>query len=598
MAQEGQPFSATYNKLRGKAGGLTIGKSDTEFKDNSFDAKATYSFTKIAKLEGDISGIFIVQVDNGEGCVELPHIYGLARAMPRKTGENTCGLFNHGHTAAIAFHNPESVYSESVHDSKFQSLSFTAGDFSAHIDASSENLRNANITEYMKHMKGERLRSNEALLIKLAETVKSERMKAVLEGIIDNTTSSYMLHIIKLRSGSDIPDLKYTNVLANERMYYYKSLTLGKIIWLETSEGVLVIADSTTAIDPLGDRDRFKVLASRLILKKSLKTKKLIGKLIFKNMGCDDERTLYMWYDGDYRRKYPVIVKSQPDEWLDDEPVLLTLHGLTNAISEKEAEEQINAVLNCTKKGDRNPDGSDIAGVDDIRGVLFNFVHRILGKPYWRNGKQEDYGWGAARNSGHPRCVIEADGDKLMIAEILGLQSNKHNTNFDKCDNMIHHFLFSIFGIVIRQYTNCTLNGSHNPITKDGKTTPWNLDELTDHILKISKPKKVPVVATIGEGNVLNYMSGSGSGSGSGFPSPVTTGTEASMDTVPDSLIVSRVANTIIDSTIHMEHDATHIIVKANGEEMLRIPYKGEPMVQISRYETMVKRWVIEMRSL
>jgi len=86
--KEGQPFSATYNKLRGVAGGMTYGKSDTEFKDNSFDEGATYSNTKIAIIDGHYH---IVNIDDGKGAPSLPHLFGLGEAMPRKTDEKTCG---------------------------------------------------------------------------------------------------------------------------------------------------------------------------------------------------------------------------------------------------------------------------------------------------------------------------------------------------------------------------------------------------------------------------------------------------------------------------------------------------------------------------
>jgi hypothetical protein len=112
--KEGQPFSATYNKLRGTAGGMTNGKSDTEFKDNSFDGGSPYSNMKILVVEETVDGvkeiaIYIIQWDKGKGCSSLPHLYGLGEAMPRKMDDESCGLFNHGHTAAIAFHNPEFV---------------------------------------------------------------------------------------------------------------------------------------------------------------------------------------------------------------------------------------------------------------------------------------------------------------------------------------------------------------------------------------------------------------------------------------------------------------------------------------------------------
>jgi hypothetical protein len=644
--KEGQPFSATYNKLRGVAGGMTYGKSDTEFKDNSFDEGATYSNTKIAIIDGRYH---IVNIDDGKGAPSLPHLFGLGEAMPRKTDEKTCGLFNHGHTAAIAFHNPEIVYSESRQsDGRFGTLMFNSGEFANEIDKSEGNLRNANVLNYLNSNK-ERTESQGPLIKKCMESIKDPIMNKQLEDILLKKAKSYMLNILKLSDRSESPDENYKAFIANERMYYHDLLKAGRTISLETSDGKKEIASAENAIDPLSNRKKFPVLESVFEIRRS---EKLIGKLTLKNADSADTRVLYVSYDlSDRRRKYPVVTETCPAEW-DSAQNLITLYGFTNAISELEENKQLAELYNQqpvkgrVKKSDNGFKGSDFKGVDDIRGVLFHFVHRILGKPYWRTGSQDTLGWGAERNSGHPRCYVKAEGDKKIIAELLGLQSNKHNTDFDKCDPLIHRFLFCIFGIIVHKYTSCTLNNSDNPITKGGNTKPWDLNDLVCHIMGRpvrrpapapgpvpvpgpapgnafgARPKSVvapspvvapivapspeiapvpvsaPVVAPVPVSSpvVVPIVA----------PVPVSAPVVAPSPVVSPTLVVTPVPVPIptpvpapvsvlmsMTNDITVRCNATHIFIYQDGAE-IRIPYNGNPSEYL---ETVCKRWIRELKN-
>ena len=488
---EGQPFSATWNKVRGKAGGMTCGKADTEFKDNSFDAGATYANTKVLSiLSGEHKGNYIVEFDDGKGSTCLPHNYGLGETMARKADNNMSGLYLHGHTAAVGFHNPEFAYSESVCNGSFSSLMFKSGAFSKEIDENSTNLRSANVQRYMK-CNEERLPSQTGLLNACIEGIKSTAMKKQLEDIRDGVTPSYMLNILKLQDSAIIPDGIYSAFIMNERMYYYEMLkNQGRTITLETSDGKIHEANATNAIDPLWDRLKFKPLESTLTIKRSpIGDKKLVAKLELKNQGDDTTtQTLFISHSSDGRRKMPVVLESAPIDWREESPTLITLHGSTNALSKTAAESQKN-MLNSgalkqtrLKKGDSG-EGSEFPSIDDLRGVFFA-VHRILGKPYWKKSGQTDYGFGAERNSGQLRCFVKAAGEKKIIAEMLGLQSNKHNTDFSSCDNIIHRYLYCIVGIIVHKYTSCTINGSSNPITENGWQKHWPLKDIVDHIME------------------------------------------------------------------------------------------------------------------
>ena len=495
--KEGQPFSATYNRLRGSAGGMNDGKCDTEFKDNSFDAGATYANKKIFI---DVGRIYVLLYDNGRGCPCLPHLFGLGETMPRKMDNDSCGLFNHGHTAAIAFHNPEIVYTETICDGKFGSLTFQAAKFAEDIDKNPDDMGKANITKYMKSNE-ERLRSDETLMKKCISNVSNPIMRQQLEDILNGVSSNYTLTIMKLLPGSELPDDCSKAFTANERMYYYRSLCNNRTIMLETSDSKIETADASNAIDPLSDRKKFKVLESIFTVKKSTCSDSLIGKLILKNAGNDNDiRTLYIYKDHDGRRTFPVVMERCPEpEWNEESPTLMTLTGVSNAISEGEAESQLNKLYNVTNKKARSTkndsgfNGSDFKTIDDLRGVMVEFAHRILGKPYWRKGAQDIYGWGAERNSGNARCCIKVEGDKSIIAHLMGFQMSKHNTDLDKCNPIIIRYLYCIYGILIQKYTICTINESNNPITKNGKTTPWDLTELVHYIMgrTVRKPARI-----------------------------------------------------------------------------------------------------------
>lgn len=473
---EGQPFSATWNKVRGKAGGMTYGKADTEVKDNSFDAGATHVFTKILSIsEGEHQGNYILHSDNGSGSACLPHLYGLGKTMEKKTDNATSGMFNSGHTTSAGYYNPEFIYSETSCERSYKSLIFNSGPYSEKIDACKDRC-DVQVADYMT-CNGERLPSHARLLDACISSITSPVLKKHMEDVRDHATS-HMTHILKLPIGASVPDAEYTEFLDNERMYYFHGLKYqGRTIVLETSTGVVYTADASNAIDPLWDRDTFKALESTLTVKRSpLGEKKLMAKMVLKNAEDSVARTLYIYNSTDGRYKMPVVEERTPVEWKEELPTLMTLRGYTNALSEGAAKQQLSALNQHKTTGS----GSELKAVDEIRGVFFEWT-RILGKPYWRPGGKDALGYGAERNSGNLRCYMKAEGDKMAIAELLGLQSNKHNTDFNDSDIIIHRFLYCVFGMIVNKYTACTLR---NSVAQNGWTEPWPVAEIVDHIVK------------------------------------------------------------------------------------------------------------------
>jgi len=124
--QSGVPFSTTYNAKLGVAGGMNFTKADTEVKDNSVDAGATYSNSKnMIRLENGQQVQYTAYWDNGSGTDPL-HPYGLAKTMPTKESDDTIGTFHSGFVSFVAFHKPEQVYIESISSGKFGAVTFKA----------------------------------------------------------------------------------------------------------------------------------------------------------------------------------------------------------------------------------------------------------------------------------------------------------------------------------------------------------------------------------------------------------------------------------------------------------------------------------------
>lgn len=568
--QSGQPFSAKYRTVRGAAGGMSYGKQKTETEDNAFDALAGYSNTKIALVDGRI---VIVSFDDGRGCYPLPRLYGLSSTMAIKSADDTAGMFLHGHTASIGFWDPDTVYNESICEGRFDSLNFKAAEYSAKIDEHPYDLTKADVREFMNSFP-ERLPSKADFIQKIIAQTRDETLKNQLQSILDMKTPNYMLQILVLRSDATNPDMFLYNFCANERLYYHDLLKAGKSITVELSKPFeeaigkskrmndgIIRADASNAIDPHADRKKFPVLESHLTIVRT-SADKLMGKVVLKNQGDAYAKELYISYSADGRRKNPVVEKKKPHGW-DSASLVCHIHGSTNVISEAAAQDQLAKVC----KGDI---GSDFQSIDDFRGVFVRWIHRIIGKPYWRLGSIDKLGYGAPRNSGHLRCCIWAEGSKDVISKILQIQASKHNTNLGDCDLVIHTFLQCIFGRIVKHYSNYEITNY-----KLGRTSNWDLDELVRYILDEPQPADLARLAA--------RASAFGAAPATRNPSPPAL----IVSTVPAAAAALAPALPAPVNSISPlppaapTHDfkfvkmPTQMIVMEKDDEVTRIPYKG-----------------------
>jgi hypothetical protein len=475
---DGQPFSAKYRSVVRGAGGLNLGKADTEMRDNAMEAGGTYSNTKIAFID---NVYYLVYWDNGRGLETLTHLFGLGDTMPTKTDDDTAGMFNHGHTAATAFWDPDFVYSESMCNGHFDSLNFESAKYLEAINKNLDDLRRTHIANYMKSIP-ERLPTKTKFIQQILEQIRTPELKQQLQSICDQTAPHYMLHIFKLRPDYRFSESEFVAFFDNLRLYYYKVLRTGKSMALEVSEPledhedqIFFEANANNSIDPLYNKDTFSVFHSRFDIREITDTKKRMGQLVLSLPDGTSVAPIYYVYSQDKRRKFPVAQDAEPAEW-SNAISLLVLTGTTNHISAETATEQVNMFTGA---------GSDFNGIDDLRGVWIEFGQRILGKPHWRSGGIVQRGFGDKRNSGHARCLVKPSGSKQVIAKLLNIQSNKHGTNLTDCDLLIHEYLFAAFGTVTQHYSCYTIANS-----TAGRTYVWNLEEFRKYI--VEKPKVVP----------------------------------------------------------------------------------------------------------
>jgi len=491
--EDGQPFGLKYNTVKGNAGDMTHGKARTEVEDNSWNKGATYSNSKHLVLdEHDAKGNvkkndkgetirhgYSVIWNDGRRALDMAHLYGLATKTPANSDDGN-GMFHHGFLAFVGYNRPETIYSESGDAEGLNGLEFRVLNFERDLEAHADDVRKVSPGAHMKPS-DERLSAPTTLLKRIVAATKDPVLKGQLSDIQEGRAPQYMMHILKYPVGHMTPDCEQRSVIRNERLYYCDKLKSGASISFEDSEGVLNVASADTAIDPLDDRTKFPVLESANDVRVE-RSGKLIAKLTLKNAGSPDSRTLYLAYSGDKRCKYPQFTEAEPAEWATSTPHI-KLTSEQNALDDDAAKQQVaklNPEGNKVKDGEEITSGSDFKGVTDLRGVFLKWCDRTMGRPYWRKGAPGVRGFGDIRNPGHVRFLLKAEGDKKKVVDTLNIHANKHTTDLDKCDPLLHQLVFGLLGTMIHKYTG---SEGGNSMTKGGKKTLWNLDDFQDHML-------------------------------------------------------------------------------------------------------------------
>jgi hypothetical protein len=140
--------------------------------------------------------------------------------------------------------------------------------------------------------------------------------------------------------------------------------------------------------------------------------------------------------------------------------------------------------------------GSDIQGVQDLRGILVEWGGRLLGRPYFKTGKKEILGYSHSRNMRSGRAVMSIEGDsddryqaKHDTVAALKIQSNKHNINLDDCSYMIRYILALTYGTMVYSYSS-TVTGLYGKDKFEGGCTGlWILDQFIQNMKTTWLPK-------------------------------------------------------------------------------------------------------------
>jgi len=487
--RSGKAYANTIMTYRGSAGGSNQGKTYTEGIDDTKDVNGSVHYSFFVTVDDKK---YFGEFNFAEGLRQIAHQLGLAKDSPVKTGTQEAGAFGNGLTADLAFKDPNMFYSESAWTglldgkevTEFHTLKFRFKDFVAAYEAVPENIASVAVQEYLT-VSDDRPSAMNKLLAKIALAIKSDQVRAEFQKIIANDTlKNSMFRLYELPATTHLSADYYRAFIPNLQMYYHKAAQQGfTIIHTQDDQPTdnTFVVNKENAIDPLGDRKKFPVLCWKAIMRRH-------GDALITAVSWWNElepaitETVYAYPSSDGRKtRVPDVSNKAPTFWATAAPYV-TLMGEMNILNEAANKEQFDAV-NRIKKGLNTvaPHGTDIQGVNDLRGIMLEWVYRLIGKPYWPKDRTKGgWGFGDSRNAMFPRCVVRIQGDhpdpkqqKKDCIEALKVQSNKHNNGMDECEKMIRIVFAMMYGTLVHSYS-CTGAGKN----KNGRMVPWNLQEF------------------------------------------------------------------------------------------------------------------------
>jgi len=460
---------------------MTLSKAYTEGVDNSFDAGSSVHYTGLVNV--DDTQVFF-ELNDAPGLLKMAHLYGLAKDAPVKTDKCDTGMFNSGHTAETGFFDPKHVYSESAVTGVMNNLDFNLAGFVDAYEANQQDMAKEDVKDYMSCSKQRGIETN-ALLVKVCEKITDPRVKELFAAVVARTQPDYMLHVYVLRKKDSLSPEDFRGFMPSLAMSYKEVLETGStIIHIvgdnpeKPEENVLVYTDDNV-VDVLYDTEQFPVLCFNAELKKHALHGLSARVTIFNEATPASERIMYVCPSTDKRRNGAPEPHSTPPAYWPGATPYINLKYRMNVLTEEAAKEQAIAL------GDKKK-GSEIKGVDYMRGIMLKWAYRLIGTPYWKKGGKENWGYGDARNKKFPRCVLEAEGcdentrqARMDVVAALKIQSNKHNNNMDSCDDIISFLHAMAYGTLTHSYTDYKKG-----ISKNGRTTPWDLEEFEQQIMR------------------------------------------------------------------------------------------------------------------
>ena len=498
--RSGKPFANTIMTLRGSAGGMDQGKGYTEGLDNTRDEGGSNHYSFLVNCDDNL---YFCEFNFAKGLRQIAHLIGLAKDTPRKMNVSESGAFSNGLTADLAFKDPILFYAESVWTGKdngkdtteFHTMKFRFKDFVTKYEEHPENIGSVSVNEYIA-ISDDRPSAMNATLVKISARIPDKSIQTEFNKIVAHTSlKQSMFRLYQLKKDTSINGDYYRGFIPNLQMYYFKALKDGFII-KHTQDDKLedntFIINKENTIDPLADRVKFPVLCWSAEIKLHGDAKS--AAISFWNEATPGiKETVYIYPSLDARKtKCPDISDKPPVHWGKSLPYVI-LQGEMNILDDKTSTDQF-CKLNRIKGGSA-PYGSDIQSTNDLRGIMLQWVYRLIGKPHWpKKRSKDDWGFGDIRNAQNPRCVVSIRGDnadslqqKRDCIEALKIPSNKHNNRMDECDKMIRIVFAITYGTLVNCYS-CYSRGKN----KNGRTTPWNLLEFKNEILKTWFPISAP----------------------------------------------------------------------------------------------------------
>ena len=467
-----------WAQIKGKSGGMNLPKALTEFLDNDIDSqkdvpsKQTYMKSFMNTVTNKAC---LVIWSNSVGLEDIAHLYGLGETIPKK-GEGSIGDKNHGHSAAVAFLSPETMYSETrLADGRFRSLEFQVDAFNAVVDkmttSEAMDYRKIDVKDYIVVEPFRKVSRGEYLL-NIMKAMRAAEMKSDLADIINIKKSSWMLHVLEF--GVDHP---HTNTLLDAEISdFFPSLSLNYSLILKSGysilfepnarSGGLLRADAESALTPLIDPKTFVPISFNVDIyeHETVLRKETYLKI---SVTCGGhEREFYITdcpFVNKRLKKTELILEPNPS-W-------------TSARLMGNFTFEYNCIQEDIFKKYSNALGSDLRGVDNTRGIYTNIFGRTLGKPYWSKG------WSAARNSGYIGASL-CIASKKIANLYFGLQSNKHNSELADSHPVIQAFLDIAMKCMIKNYSDYKRASSKSGVKV------WKADKFFDQILgnKVDEP--------------------------------------------------------------------------------------------------------------
>ena len=482
MVMNSHPFSMKWAQIKGKSGGMNLPKALTEFLDNDIDSQngvdTKHTYMK-SYMNTTTHKACLVLWSNSIGLDDIAHLYGLGETIPKK-GEGSIGDKNHGHSAAVAFLSPESIYSESkLADGRFRSIDFRVSDFNTAVErmtlSESMDYRKIDVKDYIvvePFRKAERTE----FLTGLVKNIRAPEMKDDFGEIILTKKSSYMLHVLEF--GVYHPhthvllDAEISEFFPSLSLHYSSILKSGYSMLFEPNarSGALLCADAETALSPLIDPKTFAPIVFNVgIYEHETIVRKETYLHVLVNCG-GHEREFYITdcpFVNKRLKKTELIVEPNP-QW-------------SNAVLVGNFTFEYNNIQEETFKKYSASLGSDLRGVDNTRGIYTNIFGRTLGKPYWSKS------WSAARNSGYIGASLSINSKKIAN-NYFGLQSNKHNSELADSHPVIQSFLDIAMKCMIKNYSD------YKRATSKSGVKVWKADKYFDQLLgnKTDEPVLVP----------------------------------------------------------------------------------------------------------